>query len=664
MKDLRKEKELLRKEKERSTAFEKKADELQATVDDLRQQLLRTESPGTSDNEYVVHANTPQTTRSRVATLTRNFKIEHVKRQLTGYFSLLEGVRNALTDNPSVTRPIVDGILQSTPIRTNRSKSMLIRELQISTRAGRRKQPTRYISKRKKRADRTAAAVIETVLDFFNRDDNSRILPGKADCVSLPNENEERERVQKRVCTQYLYSLYEKYKIENLNTILGLTTFMKIRHDQCKHIQVATYLEAQTCLCNKHQNTALLLKSMIKWCPNDEIPTCPDSFILKYTTEEFVNIVTALGAPPTVDSDGATPATTTPTTTETDTDGNMYSFFEWAREYCEKRLMKCMQKLERFVTLKKYKEKLLKQNDMFRIHHHRVHTQYREIKNIKIKLREGEVLVQMDFSENFQCSEASEEVQSAHYNKPKVTLHPMVVYWRPAGSDNIKHKSIVAVSQVDHHDTDMVVCILKKFLLEELPNIVDHMEIKRIHYVTDSPSSQYRNKGIFLLVVHHKLLFGMDATWHLLETGHGKGPCDGIGGTVKRSADEAIAQGVVIKDARTFYEWAIGTRGLISYFYIEQDQYDAAVEEMQAVKPLLRVVPKTLDIHSVMSDINIPGNVISRETSCSCDGCFSGTPPEECAWSSTKILKRNCILPKPCNHCPGFLCHCLLSTST
>lgn len=38
----------------------------------------------------------------------------------------------------------------------------------------------------------------------------------------------------------------------------------------------------------------------------------------------------------------------------------------------------------------------------------------------------------------------------------------------------------------------------------------------------------------FINLCYHKSDFGVKAEWHFFGTGHGKSPCDGIGGTVKR----------------------------------------------------------------------------------------------------------------------------------
>ena len=40
----------------------------------------------------------------------------------------------------------------------------------------------------------------------------------------------------------------------------------------------------------------------------------------------------------------------------------------------------------------------------------------------------------------------------------------------------------------------------------------------------------------------HDQDFGMLAEWHFFATSHGKGPCDGVGGTVKRLAARASLQ--------------------------------------------------------------------------------------------------------------------------
>jgi hypothetical protein len=44
-------------------------------------------------------------------------------------------------------------------------------------------------------------------------------------------------------------------------------------------------------------------------------------------------------------------------------------------------------------------------------------------------------------------------------------------------------------------------------------------------------------------LLYHKKDFGLEAAWTFSATGHGKGPCDGIGATVKATATSAAHQG-------------------------------------------------------------------------------------------------------------------------
>jgi hypothetical protein len=67
--------------------------------------------------------------------------------------------------------------------------------------------------------------------------------------------------------------------------------------------------------------------------------------------------------------------------------------------------------------------------------------------------------------------------------------------------------------------------------------------ITKVHFISDSPSGQYRNRtNAFLLsLIHNRGFTG--ATWNFCECGHGKGAPDGVGAAVKRRADKCVADG-------------------------------------------------------------------------------------------------------------------------
>lgn len=54
------------------------------------------------------------------------------------------------------------------------------------------------------------------------------------------------------------------------------------------------------------------------------------------------------------------------------------------------------------------------------------------------------------------------------------------------------------------------------------------------------------------------MFFVTKAAWNYLEAGHGKGPCDGLGSTTKRMADNDVKKHkYVIQDAFHFYSWTL-----------------------------------------------------------------------------------------------------------
>ena len=62
--------------------------------------------------------------------------------------------------------------------------------------------------------------------------------------------------------------------------------------------------------------------------------------------------------------------------------------------------------------------------------------------------------------------------------------------------------------------------------------------------VSDSPTSQYRNKDIFYLNNAFATEHDLSLRWIYLESGHGKGIAGGVGAAVKRVITTIMAQNV------------------------------------------------------------------------------------------------------------------------
>jgi hypothetical protein len=108
------------------------------------------------------------------------------------------------------------------------------------------------------------------------------------------------------------------------------------------------------------------------------------------------------------------------------------------------------------------------------------------------------------------------------------------------------------------------------------------------------------------MIANHKQIFDVNACWNYFESEHGEGLCDGIGGTCKRRASEAVKQGkATIQDAHEFYNWAHGKEKRIAYYLYSQQEYDSTAEY---INPKTKAIPGTMGLHAVVATGDGKGN--------------------------------------------------------
>jgi hypothetical protein len=113
-----------------------------------------------------------------------------------------------------------------------------------------------------------------------------------------------------------------------------------------------------------------------------------------------------------------------------------------------------------------------------------VRKQHNEINVLKYCLTPADVLLHMDFAENYTCK-SMDEVQSAYLSQTAVTLHPVTIYYRDAVGSPLKHKSIVIVSDEINHNSNTVQSFIKH-VIQEVRTIIP--SDRTIHYWTDNPT--------------------------------------------------------------------------------------------------------------------------------------------------------------------------------
>ena len=109
--------------------------------------------------------------------------------------------------------------------------------------------------------------------------------------------------------------------------------------------------------------------------------------------------------------------------------------------------------------------------------------------------------------------------------------------------------------------------------------------MKKVYYFSDGAASQYKNKKNFVnLAFHNRDFKNIEAEWHFFATAHGKGPCDGLGGTVKRKALRASLKRPLegqIQTPQELSEWAKDAIPSVTFEFVDKSEVEAEERALQ-----------------------------------------------------------------------------------
>ena len=219
----------------------------------------------------------------------------------------------------------------------------------------------------------------------------------------------------------------------------------------------------------------------------------------------------------------------------------------------------------------------------------------------KSKLAQREILVTVDFSENYSFV-LQDAAQCYHWNNSQATIHPFVAYYKDK-NEKLCHLSYVIISEALQHDTTAVHLYQKsfnQFLKNFFPS---ESQPSKIIYFSDGAASHYKNRKNFLNLCYHMEDFNVSAEWHFSATAHGKRACDGIGGTVKRLAARASLQKPYreqIMTARQLFEWASSNIPAIHFNYCSLVDNETEEKELEERFTISRTIPGTRKLHSII----------------------------------------------------------------
>ena len=390
---------------------------------------------------------------------------------------------------------------------------------------------------------RMAKAKVEAIDEFLRREDNSFVLPDKK------YYKKDLGRSVVALCDS-LRNLHRKFVVETEVTV-SFATFCKARDKST--VKTSSLLKRQICLCRTHANMKLMI-GVVPGLPNSTTE------LAKMTDEEIKEGLESLPY-------------------------NIVNFKMWAKDerlYQGRKVYHTVLRKVR-VTVDNFKFKVMADLQEFREHQDRVTKQFAAVKLLKDTLPVDHVVVQMDYAENWATS-FMEEIQSAFFGKDQITLHPMVSHRR--NSDNeLVTQSFVGVSLTTNHSFPTTLAFMDQ-LVAELRQKVP--ELKHIHVITDSPSSQYRNRYACELLEKAMERYHLRISWNWLEAGHGKGPCDGVGGALKGLADRVVKKTGAIQTAEEFVDQIEPQTEKIKLLLVTPDQLKESTEVVKswAAKPV------------------------------------------------------------------------------
>lgn len=151
---------------------------------------------------------------------------------------------------------------------------------------------------------------------------------------------------------------------------------------------------------------------------------------------------------------------------------------------------------------------------------------------------ENTVIAVLDFAENYSC-QSQDEVQSAHWAKDQVTLHPIVATYKcPDHGDHTVQEAVVIISNDLVHDGHAVQHFTELAIAHLQQN--QKVQLQRLIEFTDGCSCQYKSKLPFADISFCQDDLGVRLERHYYGSRHGKGPSDGVSGVVKSAVRRAV----------------------------------------------------------------------------------------------------------------------------
>lgn len=450
------------------------------------------------------------------------------------------------------------------------------------------------------------------VENFLN--ENSTIDPSKKGCKKIAEDT----FVTKRYLNASKLDLYHKFCQEK-SLVMSFSTFAKY----CpKHFVAPKINERDTCACPIHVNFSFLIDSLHRVGVLKE--TSATQFVRNVTCDKITvkclnRVCSECEHKKTVFDDVS------------DLERNV-SFKKWITKTEERISGKADGKkiIVTFITQEEKTCKILELIELlksetkdFLDHNARVLHQFNAIKSLKQTLKTDicQCLYLWDFSQNYLCKYKT-EVQSMHFGaaREQVSIHTGYLH-----SKTINQGYGTLSKDLDHKSA-AVTAHIQKVLDIYQPQLGS---INTIHFLSDSPSSQYRNQSTFYLFTQYLMENFPQIeyfTHNYSETHHGKDEADSVGATIKTAGDNAVKYNTDIPNFEKFLSVLHSKTSKILVSSISSDDINKVKNVLKEKSDFLKPFKGTMKVHQFTWKKSSPKIVQFNSLS-----CFDCPPGSKCA---------------------------------
>ena len=516
--------------------------------------------------------NVDDTPRSKTKKLLRNFSSGLIRKKLFAYEVLIQEIKSRYKETKEKRcKREYKRLIAGKIMKKYKLLCFLKSEIEISH--------TKFHDAQNVPNNTIVTRYADKVKEFFERDDNSITTAGKKNTITR-----RKVKKQRRLLTDSRQNLHLKFISENVSCHLSYTSFCRMKPFW---VVTPTMRDRETCICKIHDNLQFLASKLKQL-----------NYIQNSNLEYLVTLVTC-NINDKVCMYGECSKCNHGKIEITVEEDKAVEWFQWTREkrkYSaeDDRDVTFTQKSVQIGSIKElinsFKDQLLK----FKVHFFNIRHQYKCYTNFKLNMKEDHAMIHIDFAENY-VAKSHRAIQAVHFgaSQKQITLHNGVFF---VGPDSQSHTFSTISNSLEHGPPG-----IWAYMNPVLDSILSkYPKVKVIHFFSDGPATQYRQKLNFFLftqmIADRGLTYG---SWNYLEAGHGKGIPDGVGATLKRSADQLVCNGIDITTASIFYNEVKKSVLKVEMFYVEESEVIKMKENISDVS--LQTIQGTMRIHQILT---------------------------------------------------------------